>query len=104
MAGTLLGSAAALYVSLRSPKYLVHAWAHTHPCVAVLLYIARAHFELVVVLEVQHRSCDVSAVGRYEPEIAQFVKEHGVALGIPKRPCTPEQKKWGSIAAQRRKK
>lgn len=41
--------------------------------------------------------------GRYEPEIAKFVKEHGDALSIPKSPCTAEQEKWESIAAQKRK-
>lgn len=41
--------------------------------------------------------------GRYEPEVAKFVKEHGDALGIPKSPCTPEQERWEAISEQKRK-
>lgn len=40
---------------------------------------------------------------RYEPEVANFVKEHGSSLGLPRQPCTPEQAEWEDIAAKKRK-
>ena len=36
---------------------------------------------------------------RYEPEVLEFLLEHGSALRIdPARPCTEEQSKWEALA------
>ncbi|CAM9096241.1 unnamed protein product [Ectocarpus sp. 6 AP-2014] len=87
------------------------SWTPTRMTAALAGLISRlfsppAVIELLITVSVEfaiHRWTSVYVPRRYEPQIDEFVKEYGPALGIPHSPCTADQQMWEEIAAQKRK-